>query len=196
MNRAPKFLETTFGGKKGFLRHCQALLALRAGRYRHWQEIDLAAVSRLVFVCSGNISRSPYSEFRAREQGLSSISFGLHAGDGNPAEDSAISNAANRGIDLDSHRSTPIGDYAPSTGDLVLAYEAGHAEALRIYCDTRGAHDTQVSLLGLWARPQHPLVFDPYGLHGDYYQTCYALIDSAVENLALMMETGVPESAL
>ncbi len=39
----------------------------------------------------------------------------------------------------------------------------------------------QVTLLGLWSRPERPHLHDPHGLADDYFRTCFRLIDSAVE---------------
>ena len=44
--------------------------------------------------------------------------------------------------------------------------------------------------MGLWSLPRRPLIFDPYGLHDRYYQTCYATIDSALEHVLISIAGG------
>jgi len=58
------------------------------------------------FVCSGNICRSPYAEAAARRCGLTAISCGIATEKGLPADGTAITEAAQRGLDLTSHRTT------------------------------------------------------------------------------------------
>lgn len=192
LQREPKFLEPRYGGKSAFMQHQAMKLQLYCGKFRRWQHVDFAAVERFIFICKGNISRSPYSEARSRRLGHPAISFGTEAEDGKPAEASATSNALARGLDLSTHRATSLANFAPGKNDLVLCYEPGHAlfiEKVKL-ATVDSEHMPQVSLLGLWSSPRRPLIFDPYGLHDQYYQTCYTLIDSAITNLA--MRSGCP----
>jgi hypothetical protein len=41
----------------------------------------------------------------------------------------------------------------------------------------------QATLLGLWATPPRPHLEDPYGLCAAYFDTCFEVIDSAVERI-------------
>jgi low molecular weight phosphotyrosine protein phosphatase len=62
--------------KTGWSRHQLYLAAYRLnlGGLRHFEHVEWNRVTRLVFVCRGNICRSPYAEVRARRLGLNAIS--------------------------------------------------------------------------------------------------------------------------
>jgi hypothetical protein len=79
----------------------------------------------------------------------------------------------------------------------VLCYEPIHALFIEnVATATVDSQDRpQVSLLGLWSSPHRPLIFDPYSLHDQYYQTCYTVIDSAIATLTTLTGSAtVPET--
>ena len=51
--------------------------AFKFGWSAHWLQIKWEDVDRLVFVCTGNICRSAYAEYKARSLGMSATSFGI-----------------------------------------------------------------------------------------------------------------------
>jgi protein-tyrosine phosphatase len=197
MQRKPKFLEPRYGGKSAFLQHQATKIRLYTGKFRRWQNVDFEAVDRFIFICKGNISRSPYSKARSLQLGHPAISFGTEAQDGKPAEPSAYRNALARGLDLSAHRATSMASFASGKNDLVLCYEPIHALFIEnVATATVDSQDRpQVSLLGLWSSPHRPLIFDPYSLHDQYYQTCYTVIDSAIATLTTLTGSAtVPEA--
>ncbi len=197
MQRKPKFLEPRYGGKSAFLQHQATKIRLYTGKFRRWQNVDFEAVDRFIFICKGNISRSPYSEARSLQLGHPAISLGTEAEDGKPADSSACSNALARGLDLSAHKATSLDSFAPGKNDLVLCYEPIHALFIEkvVTATVDSEQMPQVSLLGLWSSPRWPLIFDPYSLHDQYYQTCYTVIDSAIANLVALTDSpAVPET--
>lgn len=170
-----------YGGKKGCARALQHGLKHVLGAYRRDAHVDAACVRRVVFVCVGNICRSPYGEAVARSHGLRSASFGLEARTGDPANHNARVVASARGVDLESHRATGWGDFEAAPGDLLLGSEPGHTDRLRERYRDRA--DLQIALLGLFARPRRAYLHDPYGLGPAYFARCYDRIDSAVGGL-------------
>lgn len=174
-----------FGGKRSALRGAYYLLGYRLGAFRAYLDIDWSHVTRLVVGCHGNICRSPYAELRARQLGLNAISFGLCASPGARADATAIENAARRGSDLTGHRSRSVDAIGLRMGDLLVAMEPRQAERLGRLARAVGA---QLTLQGLWASAPRPYVPDPYG-HGDAcFQYSYALIDSSLERMKLMLD--------
>ena len=73
-------------------------LGARLGLYRQYGPADRGEVRRLVFVCKGNICRSPFAEAVARAAGADAVSYGLDARDGLPANPSAIRTARKFGL--------------------------------------------------------------------------------------------------
>lgn len=73
--------------------------------------------------------------------------------------------------------------------DLLVAMEPSQAAAL-----TRIANGAQVTLLGLWSRPRRPYIQDPYGRSDEYFQRCFALIDSGIRDLAQTLRNAATPS--
>jgi protein-tyrosine phosphatase len=173
-----------YGGKRGLLSHFQARALYALGAYRNPCDIDWASVRRLVFICKGNICRSPYASVRAHSLGIPAASFGLEAAEGAPADPIALRNARLRGVDLSIHRSARMESADIGNGDLVIVFEPWQlAEVAR-----RTACPAPVSLLGVWAHPIRPHVADPYGRSDRYFQQCFSLIDANVAALVGRMK--------
>lgn len=169
------------GGKAASVRTLAARVRAQCGGYARYRDIDWSVVRRVVFVCAGNICRSPYAEARARASGLNASSFGLRAIDGAPAYWRAIDNAAVRGIHLAEHAGRSLANFILQPGDLVLGMELDHVRAHATRYRAAGA---QVSLLGLWSDAATPFIQDPYSRRDRYFQACFARIDASVAGLA------------
>lgn len=174
-----QFIEHRYGGRREMLRHLQAICAAAVGRYAGLRSIDWARVERLIFVCKGNICRSPYAAHLACSLGANAISCGIEATGGHPAYPAALRNAEPRGIDLAMHVSRPISQIEFGTRDLLLMFEPGHVDTL-LQSPLSGS-GAQFTLLGLWSRPCRPLIADPYGRSDAYFQNCFARIESSVQ---------------
>ena len=177
-----------YGGKRGYLEHVQSRLLYSLGAYQRALRIEWAAVHRLVFVCKGNICRSPYAAERSRSLGVNAISYGLEAKEGSAADPAAIRNAGRRNIDLTQHRSSVYDSRALLETDLVIVFEPQQlADARRRI----GSRAVSVTLLGIWSKPICPYIHDPYGLNDDFFQRCYAAIDTyLLEVIRLLREAA------
>src|SRR6267378_2068745 len=123
------FITRQYGRKMGFVRHCSYLMLYHLRCFRSLETVDWNRVKRLVFVCKGNICRSPYAEAKARALGLAASSFGLQAAIGGTANAAAAESARRRGVDLSEHK-TSRGDQFPLIpGDLLMGMEPWHARA-------------------------------------------------------------------
>lgn len=169
-----------YGGKRGILEHIRARALYALGAYGNVRDIEWPSVRRLVFVCRGNICRSPYASFRARSLGVSAASFGLDAAEGVPADPAASKNALSRGIDLSPHRSARIESSRLAEGDLVIMFEPGQLAEVR----RRIGDGVPVSLVGVWSRPIRPHIQDPYGRSDRYFQQCFTVLDRCIFELA------------
>lgn len=169
-----------FGGRRAYAHHLAARALYLLGAYGGLLNVDWRAIERLVFVCKGNICRSPYAEARARALGLKAVSFGLEAADGAPADASAMRNAQQRQVNLSTHRSTRVDPTKLLPGDLLLFFEPQQITQFR----ARHGATAVVSLAGLWAAPKRPYLCDPFGRSDACFQECFSVIDTSVAALA------------
>lgn len=152
-------------------------LSVTSAELRSFQDIDFTRVSRLHFLCKGNICRSAYAEWRARQWGIEANSSGVEASSGRGADPTACGIAATRGIALAAHLTTRFDEVSLQPGDLVLAMEPWQARAVSDRVRRSGA---QMTLLGLWApRPTRTIV-DPYGLGRSVFRESFDIIDQAL----------------
>lgn len=95
---------------------------------------------RLLFVCTGNLVRSPMAEHLARDYAVrrrrrmeirSASAMGL---DGHPADATAAKVMAEVGIDLSDHESQPLTEELVAWADYVLVMEVQHAKRVRELC--------------------------------------------------------------
>lgn len=175
-----------YGGYQGYVSHLKARALHAFGAYGELAAIDWALVARLVFVCKGNICRSPYAAARGRSLGVRTVSLGLDASDGALADPVAARNAFARGLDLSQHRSARLESSHIEDRDLLVVFEPVHLHAVRQRCGNRALG---ITLLGVWSRPVRPHVHDPYGRSDRYFQQCFSLIDGSVAELVRRMRT-------
>ena len=173
-----RWLVTGYGGKRAFLRHVAFRAEAAIGRYDALTNIDFPRVERLVFVCKGNLCRSPFAEYSARREGFSAISAGLDAAEAQPADPAAVNAARRRGIDLEGHRSRRFDPELLQPSDLVIAFEP--AQAAHLGRSRLGSATWQVGLLGLFASTPFPYLHDPYGLSAEYFDRCFSRIEDAL----------------
>ncbi len=176
-----------YGGRGGYARHLLHLAAYRAGLLTPYERPQLSHVGRVVFVCRGNICRSPYAELVGRASGLNCTSVGLSALEGREAQRGAIEAAMRRGRDLSRHRARPLIPEQVDEGDLFLTMEPGQAKILNTLAHGRSV---RVSLLGLWCSSPRPYIQDPYGRPASWFDTCFALLEEAVTHLAEAMRAS------
>lgn len=181
-----------YGGKRGYLEHIRTRVWHALGAYNRALDIEWGSIRRLVFVCKGNICRSPYATGRARLLGAPAVSFGIETSVGNPADPAASKNALLRGVDLSAHRTARLESSRIAIGDLVIGFEPGQLAEIR----RRSSICTPaVSLLGLWAHPNRPYIHDPYGRTDRYFQQCLSVIDANVAQIVGRMSVGRVRSA-
>jgi protein-tyrosine phosphatase len=181
------YLKRNFGSYRAAVFHVKEQLWLRAGRYSALENIDWARITRLVFVCTGNVCRSPYAEVRARKLGFPSISLGLDTSGNVPANHNAQRNARPRSIDLSAHRSKLFDPGVVQPGDLVLVFEPRQFRLMKKQMPKTAG---QVTLIGLWAEPKLAYIPDPYNAGDAYFQRCFDLIDACVARIATRAGTA------
>lgn len=179
----PGIVEREFGTFRGLVRTCLAHLMWLFGPYRKYGRINWARVDRVVFVCHGNICRSPFAHKRWSETScpIPVVSVGLSTTTGVGADPTAIETAHFFGVDLAMHSATDLKDFRLADGDLLFVMEDRHIRALE---SAVAGRDIQIMLLGLWHRPRFALLYDPFLMNTEYFTSCFRRIDGAIARLA------------
>ena len=131
---------------------------------------------RILFVCSGNICRSPFAEALARDlrdgPDFEFASAGTIALNGNPASATGIAVADEMGVDMEPHRATHLTAELLASTDLVYAMEEEHIASI-LALDSAA----RVELLS----PDGAAIPDPYGGDRVEYRESYSLIRNALK---------------
>lgn len=137
--------------------------------------------SKLLFVCIGNVCRSPTAEILMRDRlrdraGIEVASAGLQALAGRPLDPTAAELLRAHGHDPDAHVARQATPSLLAAADLILVMEQAHLQ--RIAREVPQASG-KAFLLGKWRGARE--VPDPYRQHREAFEHVYRLIDDAVD---------------
>lgn len=152
-------------------------------------EILLDAARQVLFVCTGNLCRSPFAAalFEAAlarrlgcgpgdllSRGLAVLSAGTAAEAGHPATPETVDAARVRGLDLRAHRSRPLTPHLLDAADRVFVMESAQRARLLEFAPDAAA---KVQLLDPTGRD----VPDPFGRGPETYARIADLLERTVE---------------
>lgn len=153
---------------------------------------------KVLFVCSGNICRSPmaaeYARHRASREGIPWLavdSAGLLGIERARAADEAVAVLREAGLDLSSHRSKGLDVADLRSSDLVLAMTPEHLEELARRFPAAGPVPL---LLRAFERGPEPTsdalpLDDPIGRSIETYRDCFRMVRECVDHLVLHLRT-------
>jgi protein-tyrosine-phosphatase/predicted ATP-grasp superfamily ATP-dependent carboligase len=139
----------------------------------------LTSAKKVLFVCKGNICRSPFAQYFG--QGVlasdqTCISAGYYPVAGRPSPKAAVAAAARWNIDLSTHRSVRLTESHIRDADAVFVFDAENYDRLRADygCDKKVFFLGSLSVDGpLW-------IDDPYGQEVEYFVQTYERICKAI----------------
>lgn len=142
----------------------------------------------ILFVCYGNLYRSPYAAARFEQlipppfQGSIAVGSVGFARAGRPVPYAGITVAAAAGVDLSAHRSSTLDPGRVGGFDLIVAMEPRHAAAIR---SRQTSSQPPIILLGdLDPCPGTPrTITDPANRDPEVLQEVYTRIDRCLEAL-------------
>jgi protein-tyrosine phosphatase len=175
------FIASKYGSKKGFVRYYYFnTLDFFFSSYKRFGVIP-NQISRIVFVCKGNICRSPAAEaFFKKHSNLPCVSFGLDTTSGKTANEKVMEIAKEFDIDLVSHKTTSARDFTTCNGDLFVCMEPDNIQQLEFYF----GEAVPTLLLGKCSKHQKVYIHDPFNANTDYTRACIAFINEAVSGLS------------
>lgn len=180
------YINNCYGSKRGLLNFWWFGFQHRLGRFACYRQVDWSRVSNLVFVCHGNICRSPLGEAVAQQRfRLSAESYGLDCDDGALADQRAVRFAGKLGIDLTQHASRHILQYEPAAGDLIVVMEPKHLLQLSHHITAKA----QVTLAGLWLALPQPYIHDPYCSTELHFEHCEQAVVLGTEGIAAQWQS-------
>jgi|GEM_PF-94679 len=158
---------------------------------------SLTGVRRVLFLCLGNVCRSPYAEarFRARMGGSVEVGSAGFIGPGRAPPQEALDAASARGIDTSDHRSRLVTSTLLAEAELVVVMDSRQLRRVRRL--PGDYHRGPVILLGdLDPSPIHRrAIRDPWGDEGWVFDAVFERIDRCVDELAENLQNGVDPRA-
>ena len=153
-----------------------------------------AEVRSILFVCKGNICRSPFAAIRAQaladatSRGIRCSSAGLRPSPDGRCPSIAVTAARRFGVSLSRHTPVAIDNEMMKEHDLIVVMEADQVAAVR---RNWPRHQKPIVLLALFdPGPDGPLdsiervnIPDPFGRDAAEFDRCYRRLDASVREL-------------
>ncbi|MEE4607290.1 MAG: hypothetical protein V2L15_00250 [Desulfobacteraceae bacterium] len=144
---------------------------------------------RIIFVCTGNICRSPMAEgmlrARWREAGRTDLvvsSMGTHGLDHFPAEPLARQVCRENGVDIEAHRSRSLVGDELRAADLVLCMEPAQRRFVQTFFPWI---KERIGLLAAWPERGRgdSVIADPMAADLSVFREVFARIDAHLERI-------------
>lgn len=152
----------------------------------------LKKARKILFVCSGNISRSAFAEQYARQKfakegraGYVFSSTGFHTDAGRSSPPAAQRVAEELGVSLNSHRSQVISREAVLKADLIFYMDEKHLTELK---QRFPEASSKIIPLGALASSDNPYIHDPWGEGIEKYRQYFTTIKKNIDQLFLITQ--------
>lgn len=143
----------------------------------------LSTAQGMLFVCKGNICRSPFAAAYARRllPGAATVtSAGYYPKTGRRPPEAALAAASAMGVHLGDHRSRIISEEAVKEADVIFVFDANDLAMVRRRFP---AARSKTFLLGLLSPQGATVITDPYGKSGAEFDHTYRTIASSLDSV-------------
>lgn len=138
---------------------------------------------QILFLCYGNICRSPLAALLARRAlpGVAIVSAGFHEKTDRCSPEKLVRSAKRHGIDLAGHRSRQVTEADIASADVILVMDwKNYDQLLKLFPQAK----SKVTFLGLFSSSPVLEIEDPYDLDGPRVDAVVDQISAAVDGLA------------
>ena len=151
-------------------------------RSRNFKQAVLHA-KNILFVCRGNICRSPFAEQYSRTifpEDVHLVSCGYIHQDGRKSPPEAISAARKFGVDLSDHRADHITHDMVKNSDLIIIFDE---ENFRMLLQQYPLYKNRIWFLSEIC-PDIPIIIeDPFKKDADSYEKAYSVIAYCIDRI-------------
>src|SRR5262245_32593478 len=154
----------------------------------------------VLFVCTGNVCRSPMAEgiFRHASQGYGSfraMSAGLGAMDGQPPSTYAVEAVKELGIDISGQRSRMLTPELVHQADYIFGMTHSHVDTVMLLYPEAAEKTFLLREFDETLDTFEKDISDPIGGSYDVYLDCRDQIEQGIASIIRFLERGVPEPA-
>lgn len=150
--------------------------------------IKLSDLNTILFVCKGNICRSPFAQYYAKKKlpkSIDILSSGYYSETGRKCPMKAIKAAKEFDINLENHLSTQVTKELIQDVQIIYVFDEENKHVLDILFPYA---KNKIFLLGALFEIFPKIISDPYGKRYSQYRKTYQLISNSIDRLNKIME--------
>ncbi len=150
--------------------------------------VILSETNTILFVCKGNICRSPFAKYYAEKilpKSMNILSSGHYLETGRRCPKKAVKAAKEFGIDLRNHRSTTLSKNLIQDAQIIYIFDEEDREVLLSLFPFA---KKRIYFLGTSSEDISIIIPDPHGKKYSQYKRTYQLISQSIECINNSME--------